>query len=100
MSFFILSFLFNGCASESEGLSPEINVQLDDWLDIRQPKQKNTCTKIPLYKEPPVAYCTKKMSKDECLVYMSKVSMQVRYQMRKQLQVCAAINKRHEQETR
>jgi FlaA1/EpsC-like NDP-sugar epimerase len=96
MSFFILSFLFSSCAGTADGLSVDTQIQIGQLLDIKQPKQNNKCRKIPVYKEPPVAYCNKKMSKDECLIYMSSVSMQVRYQMRKQIKVCEAINRRYQ----
>jgi hypothetical protein len=94
MSFFILSFLFSGCAGESEGLSPEIEIQIGELLDIKEPiyKNRHNCQKIPIYKEPPVRNCTKNMTKDECLLYMSKISMSVRYQLRKQIKVCEAHN--------
>ena len=94
MHFFILSFLFNGCVEDEYSLSLEDKIEIGKILNIKQPKSTLKCKTIPIYKEPKVQHCTKKMSKDECLMHMSTVSMHVRYQFRKQLRVCEAINKR------
>ena len=94
ISIFILIFLFSGCAKDEYSLSLEDKIEIRDILNIKQPKSTLRCKTIPIYKEPKVQHCTKKMSKDECLMHMSTVSMHVRYQFRKQLRVCEAINKR------
>ncbi len=96
MSFFILSFLFSGCSDDQYNLSLSDKLEIGQLLEIKQPKATPKCKEIPIYKEPPVYRCTKAMSKDECLVYMSSKAMEVRYQFRKQLRVCEAINRRQQ----
>jgi len=91
----ILSFLFSGCADDGLGITLDDKNELSNLLSIDAPKQRCTCPKIPIYKEPPVKHCTKSMTKDECLLYMSRVSMGVRYQFRKQKRACEAINNRN-----
>ena len=96
-SIFILSFLISGCADDQYNLSLDDKIEIGELLDIKQPKATLKCKEIPIYEEPPVQYCTKQMSKDECLIHMSNVSMEVRYQFRKQIRVCEAINARNNQ---
>jgi len=98
MSFFILSFLFSGCAEDQYGLSLDDKIEIGEILNIKQPKPTRKCKTIPIYGEPPVYHCTKAMSKNECLIYMSSKAMEVRYQFRKQLRVCEAINNRQASE--
>ena len=93
-SCFILIFLFSGCSKPLNGLSSREEADIHRLLRIKQPKLRKKCKKIPIYKEPNIAYCTKEMSKDECLIYMAKKSWDIRYQLRKQIKVCRAINLR------
>jgi hypothetical protein len=98
ISFFTLIFLFSGCAENEFNLSLNDKIEIGELLDIKQPIATQKCKKIPIYKEPPVYHCSKKMNKNECLVYMARRSMEVRYQLRKQIRVCEAINRRQQNE--
>ena len=98
MSFFILSFLFSGCAEDEFNLSLNDKIEIGELLDIKQPIATQKCKEIPIYEEPPVEYCSKKESSKECIKHISRVSMNVRYQFRKQIRVCEAINERQQNE--
>ena len=95
MSFLIQIFIFNGCSQKLDGLDAAKKLDISNLLRIEQVNKNHKCVKIPIYAEPKIQRCTKSMSKDECLKYMAKKSMQVRHLLRKQIAVCKAINTRY-----